>query len=503
MNFNYMAFLTRQLMLYPNRFLGAYLSVRFIIWTLAIYLTQPTLPLDVLEHLAWGREWRVVYSSHPGLPAWIDEAVHIVFNGSPLALSAIAPFFSCLGMWAVWLLARDVIGDKVAAVVATLSLEGVFYFNVAAVEFNHNVAQTAAIALFFAAVWRAFERGGGWWGVVGAAAAFAAYAKYSSVLPLACVLAWSLWSTSARACYRQPGPYIAFMVFAVLMMPNIWALAEINFLPLDFAMERARQAVEWWQLAAFPAYFVLAQILACCVSLILCRLAVGRWRRGKQTLPPSINYVATITFAPLLLAVLISAVMMLRFKSAWGAAMCSFVPLWFVMSRGGPINVHLWLRGLLSVAALSLTAHLLIFSAAPFITGKAKRVHYPAQQIAAHLDEEWERRFPAHPLKFVIGDKHAATMVSYYSQWRPSAVINNDWQKTFWASPDELAKAGAVIVWMVDNGKKRQEQPPIFAKNYPSAWRGKNFQVAWLTAAELPLLEVGWMVVPPANEGEF
>ena len=63
-----MAFLTRQLMLYPNRFLGAYLSVRFIIWTLAIYLTQPTLPLDVLEHLAWGREWRVVYSSHPGLP---------------------------------------------------------------------------------------------------------------------------------------------------------------------------------------------------------------------------------------------------------------------------------------------------------------------------------------------------------------------------------------------------------------------------------------------------
>ena len=34
-----MAFLTRQFMLYPNRFLGVYLTIQFIIWNLIIYLT--------------------------------------------------------------------------------------------------------------------------------------------------------------------------------------------------------------------------------------------------------------------------------------------------------------------------------------------------------------------------------------------------------------------------------------------------------------------------------
>jgi 4-amino-4-deoxy-L-arabinose transferase-like glycosyltransferase len=138
-----------QLWHYPNRFVAIYLIARFVIWTVVIWLTQPTLPLDVLEHLAWGKEWRLVYSSHPGLPAWINEAVHITFSGNHLALSAISPFFSCVAIWAVWQLARDTLKNNNTAAIAALSLEGVFYFNISAIEFNHNVAQLTAITLFF------------------------------------------------------------------------------------------------------------------------------------------------------------------------------------------------------------------------------------------------------------------------------------------------------------------------------------------------------------------
>lgn len=173
-----------QLWHYPNRFVAIYLIARFVIWTVVIWLTQPTLPLDVLEHLAWGKEWRLVYSSHPGLPAWINEAVHITFSGNHLALSAISPFFSCVAIWAVWQLARDTLKNNNTAAIAALSLEGVFYFNISAIEFNHNVAQLTAITLFFLTVWRAFSLGKYWWPVAGMIAAFAMWAKYSSLLVL-------------------------------------------------------------------------------------------------------------------------------------------------------------------------------------------------------------------------------------------------------------------------------------------------------------------------------
>ena len=70
----------------PVRIFWTYLGLHVLIWWLLPVLLQHNLPLDVIEQLAWGREWQIVYFKHPPLPAWIVESVAVISGRWPPAL---------------------------------------------------------------------------------------------------------------------------------------------------------------------------------------------------------------------------------------------------------------------------------------------------------------------------------------------------------------------------------------------------------------------------------
>jgi len=55
-------------------FSGAVL-LHIAIWTLLPILLLPNASLDMIEGLAWGREWQLGYEKDPPLFAWVIEAV--------------------------------------------------------------------------------------------------------------------------------------------------------------------------------------------------------------------------------------------------------------------------------------------------------------------------------------------------------------------------------------------------------------------------------------------
>lgn len=478
------------------------------------YITQPTLPLDVLEHLAWGREWRWVYAHHPGLPAWINEAVYSVLG--EVALSATAPLATTLAMAAVWVLARRMVGDQQAAV-AALSLEGVYYFNVAAVEFNHNVVQLAACAWLVAATHKAFlQRTEAAakilpWVLLAVAAAVSMYAKYSSLLFLAVLLVWSIAEVKARRQWKTPGPAIAVAVFIALNLPQLSALIELQFAPLQFAVSRAATAKAWSDHMIYPLRFLAAQTAAVMLALALCWRALNGPGKlaavtavkagGNAPSPCQRRFVFVAAFAPLLLALLISAVFGLRFKSMWGAAMLTFIPLFIVVLSPPPVRWRQWQIALAATAAFALFAATAINVGAPFFTKRGKRVHYPAAAIAAKVDLEWQRRHPDFPLRYVIGKKHIASLISFYSPARPAAVIDANWQNLE-AKQDDFARSGGVIAWIVNDGNRSRNRLPEFATAFATAENTAIFSFFWETAAELPPLEAKFVFVAPARGEE-
>src|SRR5262249_38659774 len=143
-------------------------------------LLERSLPLDLVEGLALGKEWQLGYWKHPPLPWWIDDLTYRL-TGITSSVFVLGPLSSVISMYFVWRMAREVV-EPPEALAAVLSLEGIHFFNYSAVQFNQNVLQlplwAAAIWLFYRSIIR--ERIT-YWLVAGGCLGLAFWSKYSTV----------------------------------------------------------------------------------------------------------------------------------------------------------------------------------------------------------------------------------------------------------------------------------------------------------------------------------
>ncbi len=502
-----------------SRLVCYYLVARAVVWAAVLHLTQPSKPLDVLEHLAWAREWQLVYEHHPGAVSWIVGMLDSIGGGDSFLLSIPAPVAVSLAMFAVWQLARRTTDEK-RALVAVLSLEGVWYFGIVAAEFNHNILQLAAWAFVILAAHRAFLPGKKHhhtaptsdWLMLGVAAAFSLYAKYSSALLLVVLLSWSITDPFARRCYRQSGIYLAMGFFALLTAPQVIALASLDFSPFRFAVSRAGEASSAVHHIVYPARFLLAQCGALLPALVLCRLATEKTinQKNTATTKASFRFVMIMALSPLLLAVCISALGGWRFRSHWGAPMLSIIPLAFLIFTNiwheYGINLRRFIKSAAAVATMSVIIVIAINTAAPFVKERGKRIHYPGAQIGKAVDALWQAQNAddAKPLKAVIGSLHLASLVSFYAPSRPRAIINGNWNLSYGATKNQFRQTGGAIIWTINDGKTKDAKMPDYAKTYLTEHQNANPAAAtltmnWQTPAKIPPLIIGVIIIPPTN----
>ena len=547
-----------------NRLIAAYLILRAAAWSAVLYVTQPSQPMDVVESLAWGREWRLVYDIHPGATAWIVGVLDRVGGGDSFLLSLPAPVAVSLTMAAVWLLARSVVGER-RGVVAVLALEGVYYFTVVAAEFNHNILLMAAWAWVVLLAQRAFfapagKHNIGRWIALGVVCAFSLYVKYSALLLLAVLFVWSVADLQARQCYHRRGLWIALAVFVVLVLPQVNTLWQLGFSPFHFAVGRAKEADTFMHHLFYPLRFILAQCAALLFAVVLCRVALsssfhcssgetrypdapfqrcvstndtrqgefdtpvdgcvsadashlwtgetrkgvwtGETRKGEWTgETKSYRFVLIAAFAPLLLAVCISAVGGWKFQSHWGAAMLSFMPLAVMtLARRYELNLPRFVKSAAVVAALSLIVLVCVNLFAPHFTGRGKRIHYPGAQIGKAVEQAWTAQHPGKPLIAVVGAKHIAALVSFYAPSQPRMIDDNaNWNLSYGVSREVFEQSGGVIVWVINDSNRKDMPAPAYAKQWLNngASRAPDITLPWATSADIPPLEIGIIIVNP------
>src|SRR5258705_4734684 len=137
---------------YPGRLLTIVLAMHLLVWTLLPLLLSPNLQLDLAEGLALGKEWQLGYWKHPPLPWWISD-FSLRLTGSIDVVYVLGPLTIIACMIGVWLLAREVTG-QIEALIATLALEGIHYYNFSAVKFAHDQLQLP----FWVFTWLFFYR---------------------------------------------------------------------------------------------------------------------------------------------------------------------------------------------------------------------------------------------------------------------------------------------------------------------------------------------------------
>jgi len=469
-----------------------------VFWTLVPWAVNDALPLDTIEALAWGHEWRWGYDKHPPLSAWAAEAAGILAGGHDAGLYALSALCTAGGMLAAWVLARELLGPR-RGLMSLVLLEGVYYHNFTAPEFNVNVLQIPLWGFAILAYWRALSTGRTrWWALLGVCAGLALLTKY---LAGALLIAIALHALLAqRRVLRSAGPYLAAAVCAVIFAPHAVWLAQHDYISLLYGVRRAGGAGHaWLDHLINPARFLLAQ-LAACGALVWLMLV---WKPSRRRADPRDHraFLLFMTIGPVGVLAALSLVTALGLRSMWatpmllttGACALAFFDVGFpaVKRRDGII----W-------SVLIITLPVLVYAGTSELTmrlrDKPKRVNYPGRAIAAGVSRAW-REHTDRPLLTVIGNEWDAGLVGWYAPERPSVYIGADETRAPWANDALVRTTGGVIVWVRSTNADNPDPAPM--PYDPERFGGvivlDDLVIPYPTASENPGVRVGVALVVP------
>jgi 4-amino-4-deoxy-L-arabinose transferase-like glycosyltransferase len=457
----------------------------------------------VIEQLAWGREWQTAYFKHPPLPAWIVESVAAISGRWPPAQYVVGPLASALAMFAIWRLARAMLGEQ-RALVAVLAQEGVVYFTIFTPEFNHNVVLLPLWSAVGLAGYRACLEPGSKrvicarWAWFGALAALGLLGKYTTILLLLPLLLLAVLHPGLRRAWAGVGPWIALVVALMLLLPHLLGLWRIDFAPLWFPFERAPGATHWYDHILNPLLFAVAQFGDIAAALLA--LALLAWRRPgeERVAAPSVSlskeqraYLWTITWAPVGIALAASVLLGLHLKDMWGYPMWCFIGLFLIAEAIGPLTEHGWERFCIAWLVILVTVPIVFVvqhTIGGYLLRKPSRWQFPGSELANMVEQRWHTVLGNVPLRIVAGDVWIAGDVAFYGRERPSVFIDADSFKSPWITPDALSRQGAVVIW-------QEPQAPL--DRFPTAERQPPIELPYVPSLGHQPARFEWAIVPP------
>lgn len=477
----------------------ALFSMHLLAWTLIPTLIQPNAPLDVIEGLAWGREWPLGTYKHPPLQAWLLESATYLFGTSGFGYFGLSALCGALTLWAVWKTAL-LFTNRAEAFLATLLTQSIFYINLLSPEFNPNVLQLVLAALAGCAFAHALIKGHyKYWIALGVLFALGLYAKYSFLIFGLTYLVCLLAVREARALIFRPASYMALITATLLFMPQFIWLVHNNFLPLHYATERLQEAQSLAQQAFFPIKFIGSQMLAMLAVFWLAPVLLFPFTPRPKENTAYHHVLFWLAFGPLLIALVYSVLSGNRLRDMWGMPLLTFIPLWLVMQ----FVVHAR-RLKLFVAAWSVTALLcLCYFCAQFLVGpslgfKPLRGQFPGPTISSYMHQQWQSLTNGKPLHYVIGDAWMAGNVAFYAPSvhnRPHVWIDGSLTASPWIRREQVKNDGAIVVWRIQDPS--QPAPPGWAKDYHSLNIQPPLSFNWHYSKTNQPLMLGWGIIRP------
>jgi 4-amino-4-deoxy-L-arabinose transferase-like glycosyltransferase len=490
----------------PARQAALLLLFHLALWTALPLLATRNLPLDVVEALAWGREWQWGYYKHPPLSGWLAELART--GPHDWSLYLLAQVMVAAGMAASWLLGRDLVGARLATL-GLMALEGIHYFNASSTEFNANVVMFPFWAWASLSFWRALaaseDKGRtAWWLAAGLFSGLGTLGKYVFLLLPACVFIYSLTHPQARRLWHTAGPWLAMAVFAAVIGPHLRWAVQHDWATLHYALGRGH-AEELAQQGSWLQEFInftLAQALTLLPMWGLLRLlgpATPTQRPGAERW-----LLFALGLAPLLMIMLAATLAQAKMLHMWASPffLCA-APLWLAWRAPAQPDVARFAKGwwawVAIMAALYACANLL----GPQFKHRLDRTSYPGREIADTLTSQW-RAQTGQALGIVAGEEFVAGVVAQYSSDRPSVFYDADFSESLWLKPDDVVRKGALFVWPIGRGETNAPPPPVdsselvkpLLSRYPALQARPTLLVHTTWLGTPYTVAVAWAVLP-------
>jgi hypothetical protein len=484
---------------------------RLVVWLVvllqaALWLILPLLlyrspPGELATVLAYGREYQVGTDLGPPLAFWLADIAFRAAGSNMFGVYLLAQLCSIVTLWALYLLARAVVGGQ-HAVLAILLTMTVTAFSSPSVEFGPLVLARPLWALLLLHSWQIIGQGrrNAWfaWSIEAGLLLLTTSAAPGLLL---LIIVFALATARGRRTLMSFDALFALLVVAVLALPyTVWLIrADTLALPPWPAIADLSGR------ALHGAFLLGGLVLAASGIVLLVVLNSGRTRRKAEEAPiiyrPPVDplarhFVYFFAIAPGLMGSLISGLFNLdRVVGGTGVALL-MSGLAVIVAAGDLIQLRRqrvlrsgWAAAIIApaLAVLAIT----LFK--PWTGGAEVATSLPATAIAHFFGDSFERR-TNRPLRAVAGDPQLAAMIALGAS-RPHLLLDATPQRTPWLNSVKFNETGGVVVWRASD--TIGTPPADIAQRFPGLVPEVPRAFERLVNGRQPLLRIGWAIVRP------
>jgi hypothetical protein len=484
---------------------------RLVVWLVvllqaALWLIVPLLlykgpPDDLATVLAFGREYQVGTDLGPPLAFWLADIAFRAAGNHMIGVYLLAQLCAIVMFWAVYQLARAIVGGQQAVLAVLLTLT-VTAFSSPGVEFGPMVLARPLWALLLLHSWQLIgqNRRNAWFAWSIEAGLLLLTNSAASVL-LLLLVAFALATPRGRRTLMSFDPLFALLVIVVLALPYLIWLIRADTLTLPHwpaIADLSGRALHWAAL--------LGGLLAAIAGVVLLSLLNSGWLSRNPEEAPIIyrppvdslarDFVYFFAVGPALIGSLISGLFDLD-RVAGGAGVALLMSgLATIVATGDLVHLRrqrllrsVWAAAIVAPALAVLGGTLFL----PWTGGSEVATSLPARAIGNFFGDSFERR-TNHPLRAVAGDAQLAALISL-DAGRPHLLLDAAPERTPWLSLAKFNEIGGVVVWRASD--TAGTPPADIARRFPDLVPEVPRALEWFVTGRQPLLRIGWAIVRP------
>lgn len=465
------------------RLFWIFAALHFALWLLVCCVTQPNMPLDMVEMIYWGEQWELGYHKHPPLPAWIAAGTWWLGGSRTVLMYCVSQLTILATFWAVWQLAREGLSPW-AALCSVVLLQGCYYCTFAINDINNTIITRPFWTLACLFLYRALTRDSATaknlnWILAGLMIGLGMISKYYIGILVLAMLAIPLLIARTRPSLKSAGPYLLTATALLVFVPHFIWMIQNDFITIQYVLRRSGQSETQASLLKHliaPFRFLGSQLGAFVPMLVLAwpMIRLRKFREASKLSSSGQShdffhkYVTIVFFGPIAIYVVFSMAIGASIRSMWGGPLFSLFGVWLFSRFELPsdrASVNKILRDSAIIGLCMLAGLVIRNTVGPGVRDSLSRVHFPGFEASEKIDKLWKSRIGGE-FEFIGGDMFIAGSISAYTPRQVDVYAELSPQANPWISDEEFRSKGAVVVWEL--GKDKQSPPSEWLERFPT-----------------------------------